>query len=657
MKTQDKALDIADERTREKNYGQVLRNRESRIAEFEGPASRRFVAGGLPPRRDYGLGELVGRVALIRPDEEILDGGSDFYIGETYANVDGVYVFGWRNPIARTFFRGRETHELCDAVGVVRALRHHNGQIVDLLDERVRPDAPANPFAKRGLSIPAPPSAPKLPLPRPAEIIDSTVADPRPGAREHQPAAATRPAAPAAAPKHATRRTCDELPPLRAESLLREQLRAPRTKSLTSVLSTLQSDQYELVTLPAMDNVIIEGQPGTGKTIVAAHRAAYVTADDIEPENAMDGTLLVVGPTPGYSKHVRDVISRLAVDSERIRVLSLPELADYIIGASTAPPAGATRTYQDAGWELVRFARSAISKLKTAKGVKPSPRETHEFLRTRTELVTTDPEWAPYLRQLPEYKEALKLRVHAPLIAFLHWELDKPAGLKNVEHIIVDEAQDVTPLEWYLLDEINQADAWTILGDLNQRRSDHSLSSWSHVLEHIAIDPETPIRRMKRGYRSTKPILEFANRLLPRNQRTIFALQQEGPEPTVTKVARHSLGATTVDEIERLIDQYPSGLVAAICRTPSSITAELRARGWATDSAGSEMWTRGDKHVTVMEPDTARGLEFDGVVVVEPADFPRNFGRQGPLYTALTRANRELAVVHAEGLPEELRRR
>lgn len=655
MKTQDKALDIADERTREKNYGRVLRNRERKVAEFEGPASRRFVAGGLPPRRDYGPGELVGRVALIRPDEDILDGGSDFYIGETYANVDGVYVFGWRNPIARTFFRGREKHELCDVVGVVRALRHHNGQIVDLLDERVRPDAPANPFKKGGLSIPAPPSAPKLPIPRPAETIGRT-ATARPSGPTREPVIPARPAAPVT-PNAAARKTSDELPPLRAESLLREQLRAPRTKSLTSVLSTLQSDQYELVTLPAMDNVIIEGQPGTGKTIVAAHRAAYVTADDIEPENAMDGTLLVVGPTPGYSKHVRDVISRLAADSDRIKVLSLPELSDFIIGASRAPATGATRTYQDAGWELVRFVRSAISKLKSAKGVKPSPREAYEFLRTRTELVTTDPEWAPYLRRLPEYKEAQKLRVHAPLIAFLHWELDKPAELGAVEHIIVDEAQDVTPLEWYLLDEINQADAWTILGDLNQRRSDHSLSSWSQVLEHIAIDPNTPIRQMKRGYRSTKPILEFANRLLPRNQRTIFALQEEGPEPTVTKVARHSLGATTVDEIERLIDQYPSGLVAAICRTPSSITAQLRARGWATDSAGSDMWTRGDKQVTVMEPDTARGLEFDGVVVVEPADFPRNFGRQGPLYTALTRANRELAVVHAEGLPEELRRR
>lgn len=52
-----------------------------------------------------------------------------------------------------------------------------------------------------------------------------------------------------------------------------------------------------------------------------------------------------------------------------------------------------------------------------------------------------------------------------------------------------------------------------------------------------------------------------------------------------------------------------------------------------------------------------RGLEFDAVIVVEPSDFPKNFGRHGPLYTALTRPNRELVVVHSRALPEALRKK
>lgn len=68
------------------------------------------------------------------------------------------------------------------------------------------------------------------------------------------------------------------------------------------------------------------------------------------------------------------------------------------------------------------------------------------------------------------------------------------------------------------------------------------------------------------------------------------------------------------------------------------------------------LWIYNGTEVAVLQPDSARGLEFDAVVVVEPADFPSNYGRQGPLYTALTRANRELVVVHSKPLPVSLRR-
>ena len=653
MSDQKKSLEIEDERTAERQYAKVLQEKAARLLGTDGPVSGGWTGTGVPKKRRVADGRFWGRVALVRGDD-LLDGKAEFYIGEEYAVVDGVNVFGWSNPIACTFFRGPDHHDLCDDVAVVRAFRHGNGLIIDFVDETLRQDAPAAPFRKRGLSIPAPPMPPRLPPKAPPSAQPASpgageaLASPRPG--EQEPAERSR--------DHQQKKTsADDLPKVRAESLLREQLLAPRTKSLTPVLSTLQPDQYELVSLPAMESVVIQGQPGTGKTIVASHRAAYLVNDETPAENSLDGTVLVVGPTDGYSRHVREVITRLAGETERIRVLSLPELADEIIGGSKSPHTGVSRSYQDVGWELVRFTRSAIAKLKASTGTTPRPSDVYEFLRTRMQQAATDSDWASYLRRLPLYKDALALRVHAPLIAFIHWEVSKPPGLAGVEHIIVDEAQDVTPLEWYLLDEINEADAWTILGDLNQRRSDHTLSSWDQVLEVIAIDPDTPIRQMKRGYRSTKPILDFANRLLPRNQRKTYAFQESGPEPTVTKVKGREIGECAVREIKRLMAAYPTGTVAAICKSPATITIELRAEGWARDPVNSEIWTRGGQQVSVMVTDLARGLEFDGVVVVEPADFPQNFGRHGPLYTALTRANRELAVVHTDALPEPLRRR
>ena len=104
-----------------------------------------------------------------------------------------------------------------------------------------------------------------------------------------------------------------------------------------------------------------------------------------------------------------------------------------------------------------------MAKLKAANDVAPQPEEVYGYMRQNAAKLTQDREWSQYLRQLPSHKEALTNRVHAPLLAFIQWEIAKPGDLGSVEHVIVDEAQDVTPLEWLLLDEINEADAWTIL--------------------------------------------------------------------------------------------------------------------------------------------------------------------------------------------------
>lgn len=651
----DKALELEDERTAHKKYRKILHERASRPIAFDGPANANWTRTGVPKARKIGDGELIGRVALVHPDHDVLDGGSDFYIGETHAKVNGVNVFGWANPIACTFFRGlgqgSDHHYLCDKVAVVRSFDIRNGRIVDFKDEVLRKDAPARPFRKQGLSVPAPPKLPKLSPPRPAER-DTTQPEPKPSER---PAEACPSSAPSAQPDLG--RQAADLPPVRAEELLRQRLDAPRRRSLAPVLSTLQPDQYDLVTVPAMDSMIIEGQPGTGKTIVASHRAAYLVNDETPPENTLDGTVLVVGPTAGYSRHVRDVIDRLAGPTDRIKVMSLPELINHIIGVKQPARSLYSQSWQDVDWQLVKFARLALLRLEASLNRTPTPEQIYEYTRKNPADLTTDGEWVRYLLRLPPYKEAIADGIHGPFVAFIHWEVAKPRDLVQVEHVIVDEAQDVTSLEWMLLDEINEADAWTILGDLNQRRSDHTLADWAQVLEVIAIDPDTPIHRMKRGYRSTKPILEFANRLLPRDHRKSYAFQQSGPDPRVVKVSERDLSAAVTDEVDRLLAIYGEGTVAVICTLPAQISKALRAKGWSKAADDPVAWERKSHRVTVSTIDEVRGLEFDAVIVVEPADFPGTLGRQGPLYTALTRANKELVLVHTKPLPERLRRR
>jgi DNA helicase IV len=415
------------------------------------------------------------------------------------------------------------------------------------------------------------------------------------------------------------------------------------------VLSTLQPDQYTLVTLPAMESVVIEGQPGTGKTIVASHRAAYMINDDTPPENSLDKNVLLVGPTDAYSDHVRGVVETLSGVSDRVIVKSMPSLMTRVLELKVEPKGPASRTWRDVDEELGKIALKVILAERKRKGMTPTTQRAYEALRLG--LAAPDVEWATYLRKLPVYDVALTLRAHIPLLAYIRWTVAPARELQGIEHVMVDEAQDVTALEWMLLAAVNEADAWTILGDLNQRRSDHTLASWRHVCEVIEYPHVEPrLERLERGYRSTLPILEFANRLLPKKERALLAFQEDGPAPVVTRTGREDLAAVVRSEVDRLLIAYPEGTVAVIDVDPSRIRSLLRREGWQAPRGDQRFWEKAGRQVVVMQPDEARGLEFDGVVVSEPAAFPENFGRRGPLYTSLTRPNRELAVVHSKPL-------
>jgi DNA helicase IV len=227
---------------------------------------------------------------------------------------------------------------------------------------------------------------------------------------------------------------------------------------------------------------------------------------------------------------------------------------------------------------------------------------------------------------------------------------------------VVDEAQDLSGLEWEIIRAHNPAGAWTLVGDMNQRRTDFGDSSWARLAERLSLGgpdaPATP-HVIERGYRSTQQILDYAKGLLPRAERTTRSLQQHGPVPAVTRANRASdRDPQAVLEAERLIAAYPSGSVALIAVEADAATLEksLLASGWRRAEQLGD-WQKDGSRLALRTPETARGVEFDGVVVVEPGAFPRNLGRIGPLYTSLTRANRELAVVHHGPLPEELRGR
>jgi DNA helicase-2/ATP-dependent DNA helicase PcrA len=558
--TSDREVELENERLTERRYAMQLDRDFSRL-----PKSTSFTGRKVPDLPPAPRRELVGRVALRDSDDVMLAGRNDFYLAERHATVDGVEVYSWSAPIACVYFRKNHRHEgreglgeMCAGAVVLRSFGHTDGQISDFADDVLSSDAATPPFPALGLVIPR---APKHHLPG---------GKPLPGAQKPLPKADVSHPFPIDAMEPSGAPVATE-PSIRAESLLRSQLHAPRARGLGPVLATLQGDQYELVTVPAMDSMVIEGKPGTGKTIIASHRAAYLVNDQTPPENALDGRVLIVGPTPEYSRHIRDVVDRLADDASRVVVMSLPELMREVIGVKANPQGPVATAWQGVDWNLGRLSGSAIERRKAESGAVLSLEAVYACLRTNNaggKPLTQDPDWTSYLKSLPEFKVAIASRAHHPLLAVIAWQVERPRSLNQIEHIIVDESQDVTELEWFFLQAINEAHAWTILGDLNQRRSDFTCSSWQKVFDVLTIDTDTPVRQLRRGYRSTKPILEFANKLLPRNERAYEAFQYGGVAPAIINVKVKELGTRVVAEVDRLASNYPAGSVAIISVTP-----------------------------------------------------------------------------------------
>lgn len=669
---------LEDERAADERYREAVRRRDdqARRVQLDGPANSRWTGSYAPRPLARPDGELVGRVALHR--ESDLVNGSEFYIGSRHVEEEGLKVFSWTAPIASTFYRGQGDHELCADVALTRTLVRQGKKIVDFFDDHVSGPPLDQPFARRELVLPAPPS--RRPIQRKAgtkasKATPEEAPPPRTTRSPHtdelddrrgvvgipQPAP---PAPPQPASEARTRSRAGRLV-LRAEEALRRAIGAPRRERLDSVLATMQSDQYELVTRDPRQPLVIQGHPGTGKTIIAAHRAAYLVHKDAPAERRRQ-RVLVVGPTPHYVAHIKGVLADLA-EPGAVQATSLPEFMSDLRDLPDQVDESLPTNYRDVDIQLGELVERAAHLLRT--GPRRPGRLRHadsvaavyQALRANRVgkyVVTDDLDWAGYLATLPPLTTARRMKRFLPLLACCALSV-RPRRTDLFDHIIVDEAQDVTPLEWSLLCALNADKSWTLLGDMNQRRSDWSHHTWKHVAEGLDLaDGSSSLRveQIDRGYRTTSAIMRFAAKLLPRGERSVESLQAGGVQPQIARTRAADVHARAATEALRLLDGHPDGLVAIIGTDRRQSAQALRKRGFTTDRNDQQLLVRDGHRIWVMDAHDVSGLEFDAVVVVEPAAFPsRGFGRHGLLYTSVTRANRELVIVHSAPLPDELR--
>jgi AAA domain/UvrD-like helicase C-terminal domain len=221
----------------------------------------------------------------------------------------------------------------------------------------------------------------------------------------------------------------------------------------------------------------------------------------------------------------------------------------------------------------------------------------------------------------------------------------------SLAHVVVDEAQDLSPMECRALGRRCSTGSATVLGDLAQGTTPWAASSWESLLSNLG-KPDTDVRELSVGYRVPRQILDYASSLLTviaPELRPASSLRADRGALEIVRIPASSLGPALVTACAQAMSR--PGSVAVIAADP-----QVRFLAGVLDGAGVEHGVPGsDSRLTLVAVTLAKGLEFDHVIVVEPARIARAEARGlQRLYVALTRAVSRLTVLHAEPLPAPL---
>ena len=501
------------------------------------------------------------------------------------------------------------------------------------------------------------------------------------------------------------------------DDFLLEELERSRDSRMRDIVATIQADQYGLIARGPEPPLVIQGGPGTGKTAVGLHRASYLLFQHRDELRR----ILLVGPNPtfmDYISHVLPALGEERVDQRAVAELvdgievTLQEpyeaerlkadlrLAEVVRRAVELLSQGRTEELvvrleghfvgveadevelilREARGELgfsaaarERFRMNVLRRFysdygETLAGLAVRSFEEVERVLRRDGVLTgfLDRVWpAPkpeqVVRRLFTSREVLAEAADGVLDGDEQSLLRRSKGgwstadlalvdearalMRGVErrygHVVVDEAQDLTPMQVRMIAR-RTTGAFTLLGDVAQATGPTPYTRWADLLAALPGGERAEIEELEHAYRVPREIMRLALPLLehvaPGTQPPIA--YRAGADPPRFVHGDPPLEAALA-EAARLADE---GLLAVIA--PASL------RG--ASEAGSLF---DETRIPVLTPREAKGMEFDHVIVVEPAQIvDEAAGGQGlrELYVALTRPTTTLLVVHARSLPEEL---
>ncbi|MFB7410533.1 MULTISPECIES: HelD family protein [unclassified Streptomyces] len=226
----------------------------------------------------------------------------------------------------------------------------------------------------------------------------------------------------------------------------------------------------------------------------------------------------------------------------------------------------------------------------------------------------------------------------------------------SLGHVVLDEAQDLSPMQYRAVGRRCTTGSATILGDLAQGTTPWATASWAEALGHLG-KPEAVVEELTAGFRVPREVIAYASRLLPHMSPGLAAVESVRENPGSLDV-RHTdaLDRDVVAAcVEALGHDGSIGLIAADARI-APLAEALAAAGLAYLSPGEE--TTAESRLTLVPASLAKGLEYDYVVLDEPAAVvdgePDERTGLRRLYVALTRAVSGLTILHSAPVPPQL---
>ena len=225
----------------------------------------------------------------------------------------------------------------------------------------------------------------------------------------------------------------------------------------------------------------------------------------------------------------------------------------------------------------------------------------------------------------------------------------------SLGHVVLDEAQDLSPMQYRAVGRRCTTGSATVLGDLAQGTTPWATRSWDEALAHLGKS-DGVIEELTAGFRVPTDVITYASRLLPHIAPGLTPVASVRENPGFFDLRPISGTAEVVAACEELLrNEGSTGLIAADARIPALAQA-LAAAGITYLAPGEE--TTAETRLTLVPASLAKGLEYDYVVLDEPQAVvdgePDERTGLRRLYVALTRAVSGLIVTHAAPLPPEL---